>query len=74
MTPFESYFAAHIEPHLKGAPPAAVKMAKASAGDIWNAALDAASCRTVCSVKPNRTPVNYIPQEELELLRARVTP
>ena len=40
MTPFETYFATHIEPSLKGAPKSAIAMAKASAADIWNAALD----------------------------------
>jgi hypothetical protein len=45
MTPFDAYFSTRIERALKiqGAPSVAVKMARASAADIWNAALDAAT-------------------------------
>jgi hypothetical protein len=41
MTPFDSWYAAHIAPALKDAPAAAQKAAKASAAEIWNGAIDA---------------------------------
>jgi hypothetical protein len=39
VTPFDSWYAANIAPALKDAPAAAQKAAKASAAEIWNAAV-----------------------------------
>jgi hypothetical protein len=41
MTPFDSWYAAHVAPALKDAPAVAQKAARASAAEIWNAAIDA---------------------------------
>jgi hypothetical protein len=49
MTPFDAYFEEKIAPALKGAPENAVKMARQSAAEIWNAAL-----RTVAQTKFTR--------------------
>ena len=62
-TPFDAYFAARIAPALAGAPPDAVKLARAAAVDIWNAALDA-----VDAAHPT------FELDHLDGLRARVTP
>ena len=43
MTPFDSWYAANIEPNLpKDLPPQLAKAGKAQAAIVWNAALDEA--------------------------------
>lgn len=54
MTPFDSWYAAHVEPNLpKDFPPQLRAAGKAEAAKVWNAALDAACERATPDLGPN---------------------
>ena len=77
-TPFDAYFAARIAPALAGAPPDAVKLARAAAVDIWNAALDAAIKKAdLVEDGPDDDPEDHIALGSItcrDLEELRVTP
>lgn len=71
MTPFDSWYAANIEPSIPtDAPKEARVAAKSSAANIWNAALDACD-----AIAAERAPAAVHFKDLLTKdLRARVTP
>ena len=76
MTPFDSWYAANVEPNLpKDFPSQLAKAGKAEAAKVWNAALEVVG-RTKFTREEFPIPC-ALPQEILEQIRglaARVTP